>query len=130
MEIAAQSVDVALPFERPLYEPSRRMMVDDDVLAADDADVDAGALFSQFHVDKERLKANVDAVLAGAEQATLAEVTAAHPAVAGPGRDCGVLPAGHANRTGPASTRTTSQQLPGSSRTAASAKQPSNRSSS
>ena len=54
-------------------------MVDDDVLTADDADVDAGALFSQFHVDKERLKANIDAVLAEAEQATLADVTAAYP---------------------------------------------------
>jgi hypothetical protein len=77
--IAAPSVDITLPFERPLYEPSRRVLVDDDVLAADDADVDAGALFSQFHVDKERLKANIDAVLAEAEQATLAEVTAAYP---------------------------------------------------
>jgi hypothetical protein len=72
-------VDITLPFERPLYEPSRRVMVDDAVETADDADVDAGALFSQFHVDKERLKSNIDAVLAEAEQATLAEVTAAHP---------------------------------------------------
>jgi hypothetical protein len=72
-------VDVALPFERPLYEPSRKVLVDDAVVTADDADVDAGALFSQFHVDKERLKANVDAVLADAEQATLVEVTRVHP---------------------------------------------------
>ncbi len=79
MTISAPSVDITLPFERPLYEPSRRVMVDDDVLTADDADVDAGALFSQFHVDKERLKANIDAVLAEAEQTTLAEVTAAYP---------------------------------------------------
>lgn len=79
MDIAAQSVDVSLPFERPLYEPSRKVMVDDAVLTADDADVDAGALFSQFHVDKERLKANVDAVLADTEQATLGEVTQAYP---------------------------------------------------
>ncbi|MET3206485.1 UNVERIFIED_ORG: flagellar motility protein MotE (MotC chaperone) [Arthrobacter sp. UYEF13] len=79
MEIAAQSVDVALPFERPLYEPSRRIMVDDIVVAADDTEVDAGALFSQFHVDTERLKSNIDDVLAGAEQATLGEVAAAHP---------------------------------------------------
>ena len=79
MDVAAPSVDVALPFERPLYEPSRRVMVDDDVVTADDADVDAGALFSQFHVDMERLKTNVDAVLADAEQATLAEITDAHP---------------------------------------------------
>ncbi|QDG66142.1 DUF3375 domain-containing protein [Pseudarthrobacter sp. NIBRBAC000502772] len=78
-EIAAQSVEVALPFERPLYEPSRRIMVDDVVVAANDTEVDAGALFSQFHVDTERLKSNIDDVLAGAEQATLGEVAAAHP---------------------------------------------------
>jgi hypothetical protein len=30
-------------------------------------------------VDKERLKANIDAVLAEADQATLADVTAAYP---------------------------------------------------
>lgn len=78
-EIAAQSVEVALPFERPLYEPSRRIMVDDVVVAANDANVDAGALFSQFHVDTEQLKSNIDDVLAGAEQATLGDVAAAHP---------------------------------------------------
>lgn len=83
MEIAAQSVDVALPFERPLYEPSRRIMVDDVVVAANDAEVDAGALFSQFHVDTERLKSNIDDVLAGAEQATLGDVANAHPLTQG-----------------------------------------------
>ena len=79
MEIEAPSVDVVLPFERPLYEPSRRVLVDDAVETADDADVDASALFGQFFVDKERLKANIDAVLAEADQATLAEVTRAYP---------------------------------------------------
>ncbi len=79
LEIAAQSVEVALPFERPLYEPSRRIMVDDIVVAANDTEVDAGALFNQFHVDTERLKSNIDDVLAGTEQATLGEVASAHP---------------------------------------------------
>jgi hypothetical protein len=79
MEIDAPSVDVVLPFERPLYEPSRKVMVDDLIETADDGDVDAAALFNQFHVDKERLKANIDAVLAEADQATLADVTAAYP---------------------------------------------------
>ncbi len=79
MEVAAPSVDVALPFERPLYEPSRRIMVDDIIVAANDTEVDAGALFSQFHVDTERLKSNIDDVLAGADQATLGDVAAAHP---------------------------------------------------
>ncbi len=79
MEIQAPSVDVVLPFERPLYEPSRKVLVDDAVETADDADVDASALFGQFFVDKERLRANIDSVLAEAEQATLAEVTEAYP---------------------------------------------------
>lgn len=79
MEIEAPSVDVVLPFERPLYEPSRKVLVDDAVETADDAGVDASALFGQFFVDKERLRANIDAVLGEAEQATLAEVTEAYP---------------------------------------------------
>ena len=46
--------------------------------------MDAGALFSQFHVDKERLKANIDAVLAeGAEQATLARGHSSYPVAQG-----------------------------------------------
>lgn len=79
MEIDAPSVDVVLPFERPLYEPSRKILVADDVENAEDTDVDAGALFNQFHVDKERLQGNIDAVLANAGQATLADVTEAFP---------------------------------------------------
>lgn len=79
MEIDAPSVNVVLPFERPLYEPSRKVLLDDAVETAEDADVDASALFGQFFVDKERLRANIDAVLAEAEQATLADVTDAYP---------------------------------------------------
>ncbi|AMB39671.1 MULTISPECIES: DUF3375 domain-containing protein [Paenarthrobacter] len=79
MEIEASSVDVALPFERPLYEPGSRVMVMDDVVTADDQDLDASALFSQFHVDRERLKSNIESVLEEENQATLADITAAHP---------------------------------------------------
>ena len=83
MDIAAPGVDVALPFERPLYEPSSRVTVDDVVELADDVDVDAGALFNQFHVDTDRLTASIETVLADADQATLAEVTAAFPSPRG-----------------------------------------------
>jgi flagellar motility protein MotE (MotC chaperone) len=79
MEIEASSVDVALPFERPLYEPGSRVMVMDDVVTADDQGLDASALFSQFHVDRERLKFNIESVLEEESQATLADITAAHP---------------------------------------------------
>lgn len=83
MDIDAPSVDVALPFERPLYEPGSRVMVMDDVVTADDQDLDASALFSQFHVDRERLKSNIDDVLERTDQATLADITAAHPLTQG-----------------------------------------------
>ncbi|MFF2345147.1 DUF3375 domain-containing protein [Pseudarthrobacter sp. NPDC058119] len=83
MEIDAPSVDVVLPFERPLYEPSRKVLVVDAVENAEDTDLDAGALFTQFHVDKERLQANIDAVLAEASQATLAEITGNFPLTQG-----------------------------------------------
>ncbi|EMY35369.1 hypothetical protein D477_004686 [Arthrobacter crystallopoietes BAB-32] len=79
MEVSAQAVDVVLPFERPLYEPARRVAVDDEVFLAEDGDVDPAALFEQFHVDKARLQDNIDAVLDGADQATLADITDAFP---------------------------------------------------
>ncbi|MGA8787748.1 MAG: DUF3375 domain-containing protein [Paenarthrobacter sp.] len=83
MDLEASSVDVALPFERPLYEPGSRVMVVDEVVAADDQDLDASALFNQFHVDRERLKWNIDDVLERKDQATLEEVTDAHPLTQG-----------------------------------------------
>ena len=78
-ELPGQDVPVALPFERPLYEPSRQMAINDAVSVAEDLDVDAGALFDQFHVDPHRLEGNIDAVLADAPQATLADITDAFP---------------------------------------------------
>lgn len=83
MEIDAPTVEVALPFERPLYEPGSRVMVMDEVTDADDTDLDASALFNQFHVDKERLKSNIDDVLEESDQATLADITASHPLTQG-----------------------------------------------
>lgn len=88
MEVAAQTVDVALPFERPLYEPSSRVLVDDHVIDADDGDLDAGALFEQFHVDPQRLQENIDLVLADPAlndtgQASLADIVDAFPLTQG-----------------------------------------------
>ncbi len=78
-ELAGHGVPVALPFERPLYEPSRQVAIHDGVDVAEDLDVDANALFTQFHVDPLRLEGNIDTVLADAEQATLADITDAFP---------------------------------------------------
>ncbi|HEV7167020.1 MAG TPA: DUF3375 domain-containing protein [Micrococcaceae bacterium] len=78
-ELPGHDVAVALPFERPLYEPGRQVAIHDAVSVAEDLDVDAGALFDQFHVDAHRLESNVDAVLAEAQHATLADITDAFP---------------------------------------------------
>ncbi|PYH01179.1 DUF3375 domain-containing protein [Arthrobacter stackebrandtii] len=78
-ELAGHDVPVALPFERPLYEPSRSTPIDDSVGVSEDLGVDANALFNQFYVDTARLEANIDAVLDGAEQATLADIADAFP---------------------------------------------------
>ena len=79
MEVAAQSVDLVLPFERPLYEPSRKVQVEDALFNAEDADLDSAALFEQFYVDKDRLRQNIESVLGDAEQATLTDITDAFP---------------------------------------------------
>lgn len=78
-EMPAHAVDVGLPFERPLYSPTGRIIVDDAVDIADDAALDADALFGQFAVDRERLRACIDAFLETADQATLADIVEAHP---------------------------------------------------
>ncbi|MHA7175201.1 DUF3375 domain-containing protein [Arthrobacter sp. Sr24] len=78
-ELSGHEVPVALPFERPLYEPSRQVAINDIVNISEDLDVDAQALFDQFHVDPQRLEANIAGVLAGAERATLADITDAFP---------------------------------------------------
>lgn len=83
MDVAAQTVDVTLPFERPLYQPGSKVMVDDEILSADDADLDPGVLFEQFYVDSERLRENIDAVLTDAAQATLADVIDTFPLTQG-----------------------------------------------
>ncbi|WP_434613814.1 DUF3375 domain-containing protein [Arthrobacter sp. A5] len=78
-ELPGHDVPVALPFERPLYEPSRQVAINDVVSVAEDLDLDANALFDQFHVDPQRLETNIDAVLVDAAQATLADITDAFP---------------------------------------------------
>ncbi|WP_207344662.1 DUF3375 domain-containing protein [Arthrobacter sp. E3] len=78
-DLSGHDVPVALPFERPLYEPSRQIAIHDGVGVAEDLDVDANALFTQFHVDPQRLAGNIDAVVTEAGQATLADITDAYP---------------------------------------------------
>ena len=78
-EMPVQQVEVTLPFERPLYSPTGHTAVNDAVEVADDATLDAEALFGQFAVDRERLRGHIDAVLETADQATLADIVDCYP---------------------------------------------------
>jgi hypothetical protein len=77
LEEASPSVD--LPLERPLFTPPVRPVIREQRLAEGEADVDAGVLFEQFYVDKERLRARLRHALQTRRQISLAELLEAEP---------------------------------------------------
>ena len=79
MSLAAASPTVALPMERPLFSPALKPMIEDQALVEGQADVDTRALFEQFYVDKERLRARLHRALQTRRQISLAELLEAHP---------------------------------------------------
>lgn len=79
MEMAETSPAIRLPLERPLYRPRFQAVFDDTVATLGDGDAPLDALLGLVHVDVERLKSNVAAVLGPRSQVSLAEVVAAHP---------------------------------------------------
>jgi hypothetical protein len=79
MAIADTAAAVELAMERPLYTPSVRPQLDDSMPASDAAQVDAGALFSQFVIDRSRLAGNISQALQERSQVTLKELCEAKP---------------------------------------------------
>ncbi|HEX7061937.1 MAG TPA: DUF3375 domain-containing protein [Woeseiaceae bacterium] len=79
MSLDAASPTVALPMERPLFSPAVKPVIEEQVLAEGEADIDTRALFEQFYVDKERLRARLRRALQTRRQISLAELLDAHP---------------------------------------------------
>ena len=79
MAIADTAPAVELPMERPLHAPAIKLALDSAALVAGDEDLDAGALFSQFVVDKAALARHVRQSLQQRSQITLAELLALRP---------------------------------------------------
>lgn len=79
MSLDAASPTVALPMERPLFTPPVKPAIEDQQLVEGEADVDTRALFEQFYVDKERLRARLRKALQTRVQISLAELLDAHP---------------------------------------------------
>jgi hypothetical protein len=79
MEVEASAATVALPFERPLFSPPVKPIVEVDVEEADSSDINADALFEQFVVDRAKLEDRINRVLQGSEQISLSELTRKYP---------------------------------------------------
>lgn len=75
----ATSIDVNLPTERPLYRPQRQEPLASEGVTAGVADFDASALFTQVHVDPERLSRTVRDALRRRSQVSLAQLVEENP---------------------------------------------------
>ena len=79
MALDERSPKIELPMSRPLFSPPVRPVITEQVLDHGDAEVDADVLFSQFYVDKERLRGRLRQALQTRRQIGLAELLETHP---------------------------------------------------
>lgn len=79
MQIDDTKASLELPMERPLYSPPFKPVIANLAIEAGDANVDAGALFSQVVIDKAALARNIRHALQEKSQVTLRELIENHP---------------------------------------------------
>lgn len=83
MELSVPGVEINLPFERPMFVPTSRIVIDShNILLADEAD-DTDLLFEQFYVDKAALMENIRVAMIGAKEVTLGHVLEKFPLTKG-----------------------------------------------
>lgn len=82
---------IALPFERPLYEPPSDGQVESLIPPAADAEIDADLLFQQTFIDQARLVAQIRAVLPQRSSALLDDIVRAFPLELGAAEIVGYL---------------------------------------
>ncbi len=79
MELDELSPKIELPMDRPLFAPPARPVITQQMLDEGDADVDASALFEQFYVDRQRLRARLRQALQTRRQISLEELLESQP---------------------------------------------------
>lgn len=79
MPLADASASIELPFERPLYCPPFKPLIEAVALDEGDADIDTAALYSQVIVDRAELTHNISKELQERSQISLGELVAHHP---------------------------------------------------
>ena len=90
LEVDETGIEIALPFERPLYQPPVAVAVESHI-AETTEDVDADLLFTQTYIDQVRLAATIRAVLPENSSALLSDVIAVHPIEQGAAEIVGYL---------------------------------------
>src|SRR5699024_3491488 len=84
---------IALPFERPLYQPPAAVAVESEIHQASQ-ELDAELLFTQTFIDQARLVEFIRAVLPEDSSALLSDVVEAHPIEHGAAEIVGYLALG------------------------------------
>ncbi|MPZ96436.1 MAG: DUF3375 family protein [Propionibacteriales bacterium] len=84
-------VEIALPFERPLYDARPAANVDSLLPPATDAELDTDVLFAQTFVDQVRLADNIRAVVPERSSALLGDIIAMYPIEQGAAEIIGYL---------------------------------------
>ncbi len=79
MELDEAAPGIELPMERPLYSPTIRPVITEQVLLDGGEDIETAALFDQVVVDKARLAGWIRQSLQEKSQVTLGELVAQHP---------------------------------------------------
>ena len=83
-------IEIALPFERPLYQPPAAAAVESHIAPATE-EVDADLLFTQTFIDQARLIETIRTVLPESSSALLSDVIAMHPIEQGAAEIVGYL---------------------------------------
>ncbi len=78
LEVDEPGIEIALPFERPLYQPPPAAEVESAIPAVTE-DVDTELLFAQTYVDQARLIGNINAVLPPRSTALLSDIVSLYP---------------------------------------------------
>lgn len=79
VELDQPAPRVELPLDRPLFTPPVGPRLDSEGVTEGDADIDAGALFEQVYVDRERLRSRLRQLLQTRNSISLADVLQYHP---------------------------------------------------
>jgi flagellar motility protein MotE (MotC chaperone) len=90
LEVDQPGIEIALPFERPLYQAPTAVAVESHVQPATE-EVDAELLFTQTFVDQARLLEVIRTVLPESSSALLSDVVAMHPIEQGAAEIVGYL---------------------------------------